>query len=275
MITIEKWLSRTTKLFAHSGIDSARLDAELILCSALRKSREYLIAHSDEMVADDFAKDLVERRINREPLAYITGEKEFYGRIFAVTPDVLIPRPESEHIIESVRKVAKNDAKILDVGTGSGALAITAALEFPHTKVFAADISDAALGVAKQNAANLDAEIAFLRSDLLKNIDGKFDVIVANLPYVAKTWDVSLETRSEPDLALFANDDGLELIKKFIVQAPTKLSRHGFLILEMDIRQIETVSDFAIEHDFIICEKLPFTLTLQRNHATAPRIQPM
>ncbi len=275
-ISIEKWLRRTTDLFNNVDIESARLDAELILRFGLDHAdnahdfaapvtRTWLIIHNGVKIPENFANDLVTRRLNREPIAYIVGVKEFYDRDFIVTPDVLIPRPESEHIIESLRKFdIANDAKIIDVGTGSGALAITAKLEFPSAKVFATDISDAALSVAKTNANNLGANIEFSQSDLLSGVDETFDFIIANLPYVAKNWDVSPETRAEPDIALYADDDGLELIKKLIVQAPNKLSRNGKLILEMDSRQIRTVANFAKTYGFKVRETLPFTLVLEK-----------
>ena len=225
-----------------------RLDAELIIAHVLEKDRTFVHAHPDyEFTEVELAKiqSFADRRAQNEPLAYILGYKEFYGRKFTVTPDTLIPRPETEALISIAKHL--NPAKILDVGTGSGCIAVTLALELPKTEVDAADISEPALEIARQNAQNLGAKVHFFVSDLLKNAE-KYDLIVANLPYVDKNWDwLSPELDYEPESALYAEDGGLKLIKELIKQAPAHLKEGGYLLLEADLGQHEKIADFALE----------------------------
>ncbi len=276
-VKISEWINIATQQLYNVKIESAHLDSELILARVLSKPREWLIAHSDfELGQEDLqrAENDISRRLNREPLAYILGEKEFYGRKFFVDQNVLVPRPESEQIIEKITQILQNHFRettpplqILDIGTGSGALAITAALEFPCVQVTASDISDTALKIAEQNAAGLGAKITFLESDLLDNIDEKFDIIIANLPYIDEKWQIeeaSPETGFEPQIALFAGDDGLELIKKLIHKAPKNLKQSGFLILEMDPRQIEAAKRFSEINSFQIFDEWRFGLVLKQ-----------
>lgn len=276
-MTIFDWISNTSQQLSDAKIDSARLDAELILANALSKPREWLLAHDDEEVTPETLKQIrddIIRRLNHEPLAYILGKKEFYGRELIVTSDVLIPRPETEQLIEVTKIVSeKPSLNILDIGTGSGALAITLALEIPDAHVTASDISDTALKIARQNATKLNAKIDFLKSYLLDNINEKFDIIVANLPYVDKNWQISPETNHEPEIALFADDGGLDLIKKLIQQAPKNLTENGFLILEMDPRQTSVATKFAEKYGFVAHKKLPFALILQLRSAIQPTKQ--
>ncbi len=243
-MNVSSWLT-------NSQID--RLDAELIMARAIGKDRTFLHAHPDyEFSAAEFEqiKSDTLRRQKHEPLAYILGEKEFYGRIFTVTPDTLIPRPETEALIDIIK--AQKPHKVLDVGTGSGCIAVTLALELPKTEVNALDISQKALKIARQNAQNLGAKVNFFESNLLENAQ-KYDLIVANLPYVDQKWDwLSPELAYEPKTALFAEDGGLELIKKLIKQAPTHLEKQGKLILEADISQHQKIADFATSNSFEI-----------------------
>ncbi|MCA9338881.1 HemK family protein methyltransferase, partial [Candidatus Saccharibacteria bacterium] len=192
------------------------------------------------------------------------GYKEFYGRNFTVNNTVLIPRPESEIIIEILKEIVLDTQTIIDVGTGSGALAITAKLELPQANVFASDISEEALSIAKQNAQKLNANVIFLKSDLLKETNDAYSVIVANLPYVDRNWDYSFETKFEPSLALFAKDNGLDLIKKLIAQTQKKLPSGGFLLLEADPRQHQVVLDFAKEHGLSLFKKQDFIVVLKK-----------
>ena len=225
----------------------SRLDAELILANSLGKDRVFLHAHPDyELSEIEEAKagsDLA-RRANHEPLAYILGYKEFYGRKFTVTPDVLIPRPETEAIINLAKELKPQ--KILDVGTGSGCIAITLKLELPGSDVFAVDISPKALKIAVKNAADLGAKIAFAESDLLSGVQGEYDLIIANLPYVDKKWDwLSPELRYEPDLALYAEDAGLYDIKRLVGQVKAHLTKNDTLILESDLSQHAKIQEFV------------------------------
>jgi release factor glutamine methyltransferase len=184
------------------------------------------------------------RRENHEPLAYILGYKDFYGRKFMVTPDVLIPRPETEAIINLAKELKTQ--KILDVGTGSGCIAITLKLELPDSDVVALDISPKALKIAEQNASKLGAKITFCESDLLEKVQGEYDLIVANLPYVDKKWDwLSPELTFEPEQALFAEDSGLYDIKCLISQVEQRLTNDGAVILESDLSQHEAIREYV------------------------------
>lgn len=242
-MNVSSWLKRAaTSQISH-------LDAELILAHALNKERVFLHAHPDYELTEseqEKAEDYLKRRQNHEPVAYILGFKEFYGREFVVTPDTLIPRPETEAIIDLVKELSLEKPKILDVGTGSGCIAITLKLELPESDVTAVDISEKALIVAEKNADNLHANLEFKKSDLLKNVDEKFDIIVANLPYVDKNWDwLSPELDFEPETALYSEDFGLKDIKNLILESNTKLAEQGKLILESDISQHEAIENFV------------------------------
>ncbi len=242
-MNVSSWLKRAaTSQISH-------LDAELILAHALNKERVFLHAHPDYELTESEqrkAEEYLKRRQNHEPVAYILGSKEFYGREFLVTPDTLIPRPETEAIVDLVKELSLDKPRILDVGTGSGCIAITLKLELPESDVMAVDISEKALTVAKKNADNLHANLEFRKSDLLKNVDEKFDIIVANLPYVDKNWDwLSPELDFEPETALYSEDFGLKDIKNLILESDTKLTEQGKLILESDISQHEAIESFV------------------------------
>lgn len=263
---IKKWLEQ-------SNLD--RLDGLLLLSFVLGKPKEWLLAHDDLVIKEpDFKKlhKLKARRLNNEPMAYILGKKEFYGRNFDVNPDVLIPRPETENLVEYILEhvneshgFARNDnTKILDVGTGSGCIAITLKLENPKLDITASDISDSALKTAKQNwqkLGNKNQTIKFVKSDLLGNIEGKFDIIVANLPYVSKTWQTSIETKHEPYSAIFAKENGLLLIKKLVESARNFLNPNAILALELDPRSVNEIKNCCENYNIIYEE--PFILVLQ------------
>jgi len=203
----------------------------------------------------------------------------FYGRDFTVTPDVLIPRPETEMVIDAVlslvgkpflpgvkpskAKVPK-DCKILDVGTGSGCIAVTLKKELSEARISASDISEEALTVARENAAKFNAIVNFMKSDLLDGINGDFDIIVANLPYVDENWDwINKEALSaEPALALYAKDGGLELIKKLIRQASERENK--YLILEADPSQHEEITGFAKFNKYELFEVRGFILVYKK-----------
>jgi release factor glutamine methyltransferase len=268
--TIKQWLEHTKGVLSNAGIPSAQLDAELLLADVLDKDRVWLIAHGDEMLSETDLLTLeknVLRRTKREPLAYIRGYKEFYGRNFSVTPDSLIPRPETETLIEQVLALPLSAEPVIhDVGSGSGCIPITLSLELPGAKVSGSDISHTALEIARRNAARLDAnQVSFYKDNLLDRSSETFDVITANLPYVDPSWETSPETIHEPTLALFAEDQGLELIKKLIMQAETRLIKGGFLVLEADPRQHETIVPFALNYSFKSYQINDFIVVLQKD----------
>jgi release factor glutamine methyltransferase len=262
--SVSKWLERATQQLQAVGIASARLDAEIILAHTLLKNRTFLHAHP-EFPLDPHRREIADARLQlrceRTPIAYIVGHKEFYGRLFAVTPATLIPRPESEDIITFLNELPTPAGRLVDVGTGSGCLGISAKLEQPQLQVTLLDISQHALTVARKNAKNLHAEVEVARSDLLESYPFQADFIVANLPYVDPLWQRSPETQYEPDIALFANDNGLHLIKKLITQTPSHLNTNGYLLVEADPRQHDAIIAAAQQHGlshqqtrgFIIC----------------------
>ncbi|HVI69746.1 MAG TPA: peptide chain release factor N(5)-glutamine methyltransferase [Magnetospirillaceae bacterium] len=248
-VTIAEFLRQTTQTFDAAGITSARLDALVLMERALKHNKAWLLAHGEEIIAAEPLAGLqndARRRANREPIAYITGQQEFYGRQFVVTPSVLIPRPETELLVDLLKTLPVPDnATLLDVGTGSGVLAITAASERPHLRVEACDISPTALDIATQNAERLGTNIHFFTSDLLVGAEHRYDIIIANLPYVAADWQRSPETDFEPELALFATKDGLDLVIKLIAAAPDYLNTNGYLLLEADPRQFAAIKKVA------------------------------
>ena len=275
MTTIAQWLTRATTSLKKAGIDSAKLDAEIILAHTLRKGRTYLHAYRDEPVPLrelDIADARLELRLERTPIAYIIGHKEFYGRRFRVTPATLIPRPDSEIIIDVLKQrlpkmtlpLSGESLRLVDIGTGSGILGITAKLEFPELEVTLTDISKYALNIAKFNAEKLGADVTILQSDLLTYYPYDATFILANLPYVDPAWERSPETAYEPESALFAKDHGLYLIKNLIQQAINRLLPHGLLILEADPRQHNAIKNSAKEHGFTKIETHEFIVTLER-----------
>lgn len=248
---IAKWLSSGTKTLQSAHIESARLDCLILLEDCLDLSRAMILTHLDEKIPDHLRSGLDEnlnRRKNREPLAYIRGVKEFYGRDFKVNNSVLIPRPESETIIEIAKNLPlKNNSSIADIGTGSGVLAITLALELQNKAITAYDIDADALRTAKINNKTYNTHVIFVQNNLLENSDTSFDCIVANLPYVSKFQNVSEETIFEPQVALYAESDGLALITKLIDQITMQsiIKPDGFLILESEPRQHNRVKAYA------------------------------
>lgn len=260
-MNVSSWL-KTAKKKVNS------LDAELILLNVINeKDRTFLATHDGRELSEDELKkadNALKRRANGEPLAYILGYKEFYGRDFIVANKArtLVPRTETESIIDMVKELSPAPKKILDVGTGSGCIAITLKLEL-GAEVLASDIIAGALDVAKKNAENLGAEVGFIESDLMEKIDGNFDVVVANLPYVDENWDW-LDKKAlsfEPKEALYAKDGGLDLIKKLIKQAE---NRTKYLILECDTSQQKTVIEFAKNYNFELVKKDNFIITLRK-----------
>lgn len=266
---ISEWLKTATKSLKTANIPSARLDAELILANTLRKNRTYLHAHLDEEIDPrrfDIANARLDLRLDRVPIAYILGYKEFYGRKFTVSPSVLIPRPESEDLISLFLELTASEIAekvLIDVGTGSGCLGITAKLERSNLSVILSDISKPALNIAEKNANALNADVHIQQQSLLNGQLKPVDYIFANLPYVNKNWDVSPELQYEPDIALFAEDEGLKLILQLISQAQRCLTPEGLLFIEADPQQHNRIIDEAVKNGFAKERALNYILVLR------------
>ncbi len=228
-------------------VPSPRMNAELLIMFTLDCNRAYLYAHPErELIAEEVQRyeEALARRATGVPAQYITGHQEFWGLDLIVTPAVLIPRPETEHLIETVLSLEKADGggrpslRIVDVGTGSGAIALALATEFPQAEIHATDISPDALEIARANAARheLNSRILFHQTDLLAGVPGQFDFVVSNPPYVGESEEdsVQLEVRKfEPRNAVFAGRTGLETIERLIPQAQAALRPGGWLVFEI------------------------------------------
>ena len=266
---VSEWLKTATKSLKTANILSARLDAELILANTLRKNRTYLHAHLDEEIDPrrfDIANARLDLRLDRVPIAYILGYKEFYGRRFTVSPSVLIPRPESEDLISLFLELTASEIAekvLIDVGTGSGCLGITAKLERSNLSVILSDISKPTLNIAEKNANTLNADVHIQQQSLLNGQLKPVDYIFANLPYVDKNWDVSPELQYEPEIALFAEDEGLKLILQLISQAPRCLTPEGLLFIEADPQQHNRIIDEAVKNGFVKERVLNYILVLR------------
>jgi release factor glutamine methyltransferase len=231
---------------------TASRDAELLLMRTLGKDRAWLLTHPDAPIAPNQLaqyKTWINRRQKHEPIQYILGEQEFYGLVFQVTRDVLIPRPETEHLVEATleRLPENTPLRIADIGTGSGAIAIALAHKLPQAKITALDISKAALAVAKENAArhNVAERIDFRPSDLLEAAQGeRFDAIVSNPPYVATTEELEPQVRDyEPQTALYAGETGLDIYRRLIPQAKAALKPEGWLLMEIGHGQSKALAE--------------------------------
>jgi release factor glutamine methyltransferase len=235
-------------------------DVDLLLATVLGKPLTWLIAHDDEMVEASVATRfhaLVERRFSGEPLQYIRGFTEFYGRDFLVDDRVLIPRPETELLVEHVLVRIGNAPRIIDLGTGSGCIATTLKLERPAAYVAAADISLDALALANANARRLGASVHFVASDVTEAIEGTFDVIASNPPYIPSSHVEGLQREvrdHEPHCALTPGSAGTEIIARIFASMHRMLLPGGWLVMEIGYSQGEQVRSLATEHGVVIEE---------------------
>ena len=239
---------------------SPRKDAEWLLRHVLARDAAWLLTHGADAVEEDAAQrfaTLVRQRETGEPMQYILGECEFFGMPFRVMHDVLIPRPETEHLVERVIEIAAafDSPRILDVGTGSGAIAIAIAKQLRHAQVTATDLSKGAIAVARENAARNGAKLRFLQGDLLEPVSGEqFEIIASNPPYVPSEEKalLAVEVRDhEPELALYGGADGLDIYRRLIPAAQALLVGGGWLLVEMGFGQAEKISAMMIESGFV------------------------
>jgi len=252
-MTIREIISQATMQLDDAGIPSARLDAEVLLAFCLNCDRLELIKNPERVLNEDERMsfhEFIARRLLCEPVAYITGRKAFWSFTLEVNSDVLIPRPDTEVIVEEALAVLNaqhiDHPRILDIGTGSGAIALALATEIPGVQITATDVSVAALAVAKKNALalGLDHSITFLHGDLFAPVRDTFDLIVSNPPYIGADEYETLPAGVkdfEPRQALFAGKTGLEFYENLVYQAKKHLKEKGWLLLEIGYKQTQEV----------------------------------
>jgi release factor glutamine methyltransferase len=260
-MTVLELLQTTTAYFGKKGVEQPRLSIEHLLADTLGKKRIELYLEFDRSLSPGELEPLrekVRRRAEGEPLQHLLGHWEFFGRTFKTDRRALIPRPETELLVETVLKEISAGAEIsghlLDVGTGSGILAITFALEQPALQVSAVDLSEDALALARENAAHLgvSGRIEFERSDLLDRLEGPFHWVVANLPYIP-TADLNAlqrEVKFDPALALDGGKDGLTIVKRLIESLPGKIASNGMIALELGQGQAQRVLGFLADQNY-------------------------
>ena len=270
--------ARARLVEAGIAAEDATLDAEVLARHALGWDRATLIAHGREAAPPDFVErfdTLVARRARREPVAQITGHREFWGLDFEVTPDVLVPRPETELIVEEALAFATTNLclTIIDVGTGSGCIAIAVARELSDVAVLATDHSTAALRVAKRNAVRLGVErqLAFLQADLFEGVQGAADLILSNPPYVPLSDADGMQpevVHFEPPAALFGGRDGLDVVRRLLREAPPRLAPGGRLVVEFglgqeqEVRLAATAAGWMVSHVRTDLQGIPRTIVL-------------
>ena len=261
---INTFVHQARERFEEAGITpvEAALDAELLARDALGWDRATWVARNIEPAPASFASrfnELCARRLQREPVAYIRGHQEFYGREFTVTRDVLIPRPETELLIDEALLLlpalgASRQLAVIDIGTGSGCLIVTLAIEFPNARYVATDVSEPALAVARANAERhgVGDRITFIRGPYFAGQPGPFNVVVTNPPYVAERERASLApevVKYEPPAALFGGDDGLRDVRQIISESSRLLDDDGSLLMEVGYEQLDQVAKVANESD--------------------------
>lgn len=264
-----------TKTLSNSGIDTARLDVIVLLEDVTHRDRSWLLAHGDTLLTKtqrEKISEAVQRRSTQVPLAYIRGRSEFYGRAFAITESVLVPRPETEEILDMLLDVVHalpdhelDKLQIIDVGTGSGALAISAKLEVPSARVHAVDIDKNCLDLAKKNAATLHAEITFHCSNLLASFGSTYakplpsqtvrTILLANLPYVPTDYPLNTSATHEPRLAIFGGHDGLDLYRELFAQCVSSTRSPDIVFTESLPFQHEELASIAYSAGYTLARQ--------------------
>jgi release factor glutamine methyltransferase len=252
-LTIAEVLKLSADYLRKHGSDSFRLDAELLLAHALKLRRLDLYLRFDRALSEaelSAYRTLVTRRANGEPVAYVVGHKEFMGLDFEVTPDVLVPNPDTEVLVQRAVAIARDmegPMRVADVGTGSGCIAISVAHYAGNTEVWASDISREALEVAARNVARHDlaARVHLEAGDLMQPLGGDFDLVCANLPYVAAGARLPVEVVAQPSRALYAEDGGVALVGRLLDETPARLRPGGRVLAELDPSIVSTLAERA------------------------------
>jgi release factor glutamine methyltransferase len=262
-MTVLAVLQSSTDYFKKRNIESPRLNAEHLLTHVLKRKRIELYLEFERVLAEEELaplRELVKRRGQGEPLQHLLGTVEFAGRVFLCDKRALVPRPETEHLVELLKsRIPHPASRILDVGTGSGVIALSLAANFPETRVTATDISDDALVLARENAERLGLtnRIEWLTGDLLIYVNHVYDVIVANLPYVGAVdrAGLSREVLHDPEVALFGGERGDEVVRRLIDAAPSRLKPGGLLALEVGLGQADDLAALMAEKNYHDIEK--------------------
>ncbi len=257
---VGSWLKQAEARMAEAGITTARLDALVLLEDATSRDRTWLLAHSEHKLERSELQILNKKCIQRAdhiPLAYVRGKTEFYGREFVITPAVLEPRPESEAMIELLKALPLPSEPVLaDVGTGSGALAITGALEIATAKVYANDIDEKCLQVARQNAQKYalgEDRVNLGKSDLLEGLQGvHLDALLCNLPYVPDSYQINTAAMHEPHLAIFGGADGLDYYRTLFKQIDGRSDKPAFILTESLPPQHHYLAQIARTHRYVL-----------------------
>jgi release factor glutamine methyltransferase len=257
-MTVLEILQSTAGYFKKHEVESPRLNAEHLLAHVLKRKRIELYLEFERVLTESELaplRDLVRRRGQGEPLQHLLGTVEFAGRIFLCDKRALVPRPETEELVEKLIadcRLQTADCRILDVGTGSGVIALSLAAKFPAVRVLATDVSEDALALARENAAALGLEVTFAQSNLLEGLEGSFDLIVANLPYIAtgERGTLSREVLHDPEQALFGGERGDEIARRLIEAAPAKLKPGGLLALELGMGQADDLARLMAEKNY-------------------------
>lgn len=249
-MTIAEWLVNSMVKLRKAGVPKGRTDALVLLADLFGKDKSWIHAHPEHVLDGLQVRELDSRlakRLDRVPLAYIRGFAEFYGRKYTVNSHVMVPRPESESFITLLKELGLETARIADIGTGSGCLGITAALELPDSSVDLYDVSPEALAIAQLNASRYKVEAGLYESDLLKGLQAvKYDVLLANLPYVPSGMVTSPEITREPDLALFSGSDGLDHYRRFWEES----NGPRYVLTESLEEQHDVVAELAAENGY-------------------------
>jgi len=257
-MTIKKALDLAINKLREAHIISPQLDAQLLLSNAINKPKEFIISNPDTLLTDSETRlfeEYVSRRIDREPVCYITNSVEFYGNEFFVDNRVLSPRAETETIVANVIQNAVKGSQLIDIGTGSGAIAVSVAINRADLKITATEISRVALDVAEINAKKFGVEnrIKFIESDIFSNIKKRYDTVVTNLPYVSSDQknDMQPEVKKEPAVALYGGaGDGLDIYRKFYKQIPEHINSGGVVYHESDPWQHSALKTIAEQLGF-------------------------
>jgi release factor glutamine methyltransferase len=257
---VAEWKRAAVERLAVAGVEGAHLEAQLLAAHALGVDRTWLLAHPEAEMNVLAGEVLLQRRERREPLAYILGRREFYGRDFIVREGVLVPRQETEVLVDVALRFLDSRQlerpRVLDLGTGSGCIAVTLKLERPHADVTAIDISQKALDIAEQNAEQLRADVRLLLSHGFSEIeDQKFDLIVSNPPYIPTNEPLMPEVADyEPSEALYGGEDGLDMYRMLGHEAPAHLRIGGGLAVEVGAGQAQQVADVVRDEDLDLAE---------------------